>query len=128
MKTCIVTILFAIATICSTILYARLDFTASQLEKANKDLADVRNSLEQSRRECTILKEDSARAQAAMDSYTKSVEDIRETHADLCKRLQEDGTAVDWLHASLPDSIRLLYNCPGDSDGIRQAETAGSSL
>lgn len=106
-----------IATIITAALYrAKVASISRQLESTNEEMESVRKSLERSRSECTILKEDSKRVQAIIGQYTHAIESKQTEYVDRCNAIQNDETAVDWLSTPLPDSIRLLYGCTCDGD------------
>ena len=87
-----------------------------ELEDVNAELQNTRNLLENSRAECTILKETAARDRSALEQYSRSIEATQTEYIQKHEIIHNDKTAADWLATPLPDSMRLLYGCTCDHD------------
>lgn len=100
----------------AVVYHAKLSTANTKLETANKQLEETRILLERSKMECTILREDSRRANNATEQYTHAIESKQTEYVEKYRTIHNDETAADWLSTPLPNSIRLLYGCSCDGN------------
>lgn len=112
----IIGILLLTAMVVATVYFIKFTSIKRQVEDINSELQITRNLLENSRAECTILKETAARDRSALEQYSRATQDIQTEYINKHEIIQNDKTAADWLDTPLPDSLRLLYGCTCDHD------------